>query len=86
MEAGRGASACARGWGPHLTALQEERILEETGGHRLALWGKESYAPGGLPSSPGEGKGRQPRLTFEGRKLFWQVLFITVLLVTEKLL
>lgn len=38
----------------------------------------------------GRGWGRwwlwQPRLTFEGCKLFGQVLFITVLLVTEKLL
>lgn len=47
MEAGRGTSACARGWGPPLTALQEEGVLEETGGHRLALWGKESYVLGG---------------------------------------
>lgn len=30
--------------------------------------------------------GRQPWLTFEGRELFWQVLFIAVLLVTEELL
>lgn len=28
----------------------------------------------------------QPQLTFEGCKLFWQVLFIAVFLVTEKLL
>lgn len=32
------------------------------------------------------GGGGQPQLTFEGCKLLWQVLFITVFLVTEKLL
>ena len=32
------------------------------------------------------GWGRQPQLTFEGRELFHQVFFVTVLLVTQKLL
>lgn len=86
MEAGGGAwPPLARH--PVSQPMGKRGILDEIG-VQLGPMGVRSpmcERLGASPTLPGLG-GSQPQRTFEGCELFWQVLFITVLLVTEKLL
>lgn len=67
---------------------RKKGILDETGPQASPVGLRSPVCKGKGPAHlPQERmQGSQPQLTFEGCELFWKVLFITVLLVTEKLL
>ena len=82
----RGEGAVPPGWAPRLTAPLGKRGIVDATRVQPGPVGEDLYKGWrGPPSSPG-GVGSQPQLTFKGCKFFRQVLFITVLLVTEELL